>query len=63
MSMSVAIIGGLEEILECMEFEDMIYGYVERKTLMEKQEDIKRKRKEMLPFIEIKQGYLCHFNS
>ena len=45
------------------EFEEMVYGYVGRRTLMEKQEDIKRKKKEMTPFIEFKQEYLCHFNS
>ena len=37
-----------------MEVEDMVYGYVGRRTLMEEQEDTERKRKEMLPFIEIK---------
>ena len=41
----------------------MIYSYVERRTLMEELEDIERKRKEVLPFIEIKQGYLCHFTT
>ena len=63
MSMFVAIIGGLEEIHKCMKFEDMVYGYLGRRTLMEEQEDIERKRKEMLSFIDNKQGYLCNFNS
>ena len=61
MSMFVAIIGDLEEILECMEVEDVVYGYVGRRKLMAEHEDIERKRKEILSFIEIKQGYLCHF--
>ena len=46
-----------------MEVEDIVYGYVGRRTLMEEQEDIERKRKEMLSFIDNKQGYLCNFNS
>ena len=46
-----------------MEVEDMVYGYVGRITLMEEQEGIERKRKEMMPFNEIKKGYLCHFTT
>ena len=37
--------GGLEEIFKYMEFEDMVYVYAGRRTLMKKQEDIERKRK------------------
>ena len=36
--------GGHEEILECMEVKDMVYGYVGR-ALMEEQEDIEKEEK------------------
>ena len=60
MSMSVANIGGLEEIFECIDDEDMVYD-VGRRRIMAEQEGNERKRKEMLNSNEIEQGYLCHF--
>ena len=60
MSVSVTNIGGLEEIFECIDDEDMVYD-VGRRRIMAEQEGVERKRMEILNFNEIEQGYLCHF--
>ena len=46
MSMSIAIIGGLEEISEYMDDEDMVYD-VGRRRLMAEQEDMQRKKRDI----------------